>query len=31
MAGTISGVKARLRLAVAIATDQPLATAFPVL
>jgi L-asparaginase len=30
MAGTISAPKARLRLAVAIATGQPLKTAFPV-
>jgi L-asparaginase len=30
MAGSLSAVKARLRLAVALATDTPLTTAFPV-
>jgi hypothetical protein len=30
MAGTISAMKARLRLAAAIATEHPLAGAFPV-
>jgi hypothetical protein len=30
MAGTISALKARLRLAVAIATEYPVEMAFPV-